>query len=203
MFSWSQRSGETANREDEEWPPLMNGYEEYKKEMDALVLSHPPFGEWLKRYRNELHVVKGGGEAFSGMNDAQGLAKRYAEEERKRKNGVNARRYICELHLKEAQEELKQEEEEAWKKEEEEWKKAVLEANGIRHIPKPPPPPGKAKEEVMKRVLIQIEESPEAGLMPTVDVPHDLITAMTSKRSHISRRVSSSSPSSRGTTSTA
>ena len=151
--------------------------------MDALVLSHPPFGEWLKRYRNEMHVVQGGGDAFSGMDDAKGLAKRYAEEERKRANSVNARRYMCELHLRGAKDEFKEEEGDEFKKREEEWKKAVLEANGRRHIPKPLPPPGKAKEEVMKRVLTQIEDSPKTGLMPTVDVPHELITAMTSKRS--------------------
>lgn len=40
-----------------EWPPKFQSFEEYKAELDEAVDAHPPFGVWLRMYRNVNHVT--------------------------------------------------------------------------------------------------------------------------------------------------
>jgi hypothetical protein len=89
MFSW--------NRPGAAWPPEFRTYESFKKEIESAIDSHPPFGAWLLKYRNERHVIQGGS-AFEGL-DVETLQLRYIEEEKKRLSALHARQYLCEYHI--------------------------------------------------------------------------------------------------------
>lgn len=168
MFGWSQRSSsdEPPNgtaRDVVPWPPpVVAEYEVYKEQLDDAIRAHPPFGAWLRRYRNEMHVLKGGGPAFEGM-DVESLKHRYAVEEEKRTHAIHARRYMCELHLREADPADAEYERLC-----EAWKTGVLEAAARGHnIPKPPPlPESVVARRALEALVEHIETSPERALDP-------------------------------------
>ena len=54
----------SSRKEDDEsadgattWPPKFQSFEEYKSELDQAIDTHPPFGVWLRRYRNVSHMT--------------------------------------------------------------------------------------------------------------------------------------------------
>ena len=62
-MSWFARSSELKSDSPQQlhpyqaWPPTFQTFEEYKNELETAINEHPPFGEWLKKYRNKKHVL--------------------------------------------------------------------------------------------------------------------------------------------------
>ena len=95
-----------------EWPPKFQSFEEYKAELDEAVALHPPFGVWLRMYRNANHI---------GLTDrtppmwelpVQQLKKRYLQSTNLNNRMKNAKRAFIEMHLEENKESCEKEESE-------------------------------------------------------------------------------------------
>lgn len=179
MFAaWGRASQESSDElshnatdsKEDDWPPRFKSYDAYKAEMDALVNSHPPFGAWLRRYRNVNHVVGGGG-AFDGMEDVEALKERFLREERARISRTNARRYMCELHL--SMVDVESDETAAYQQEMERWKEKVVDANGRSVVPKPKMPGRLSIKSAMGRVLRQMTECDDADPLGPGEDAHE------------------------------
>jgi hypothetical protein len=86
-----------------EWPPKFQSFEEYRAELDEAVEAHPPFGVWLRMYRNVNHVnvaTCASQQAMWGL-PVQQLKERYLQSANLKNRTKNAKRAFIEMHLEE------------------------------------------------------------------------------------------------------
>ena len=96
MFGWSQssRNATEPEREPVVWPPRFRTYDEYRVELDELIKQHPPFGVWLREFRNGEHVLRKTPEMFDQMVGVRQLQRQYVEAEKRRVQRLHAMRYM-------------------------------------------------------------------------------------------------------------
>lgn len=100
MWYQSQRTKpELSEPTTEEWPPSFQTYEHFSEELHTAIREHPPFGVWLKNYRNLNHLVRDGKEMWGEKMDVQALKKRYIQEQQREQSSRNSKRFFSELHL--------------------------------------------------------------------------------------------------------
>jgi hypothetical protein len=86
--------------EETSWPPKFQSFEEYKAELDEAVDAHPPFGVWLRMYRNVNHVTSHTEKAVWQL-PVQKLKDRYLQSAVMNNRTKNAKRAFIEMHLEE------------------------------------------------------------------------------------------------------
>ena len=74
-------------------------FEEYKNELETAINEHPPFGEWLKKYRNKEHVLNCNGNQSMWAFSIDQLKEQYVKCTRLRTTTMSAKRMFAELHL--------------------------------------------------------------------------------------------------------
>ena len=81
------------------WPPEFQTYADFKAEIDAAIECHPPFGDWLHKYRNVNHVLSSSGcDSMFGMSIEQ-LKERYVKEKQIQTRTKHMKRMIAEVYL--------------------------------------------------------------------------------------------------------
>ena len=83
------------------WPPKFQSFEEYKAELDEAVAMHPPFGVWLRMYRNVHHVHGSYTQQAMWELPVQTLKERYLLSAKLDNRTKNAKRAFIEMHLDE------------------------------------------------------------------------------------------------------
>jgi hypothetical protein len=96
------------------WPPVFKDYVDYKSELDEAISKHPPFGEWLAKYRNINHVLRESGvpdNKWEVCTDARitnqcmwelsvdDLKKRYVKQMTLKTAIQNGKRMFVEVHM--------------------------------------------------------------------------------------------------------
>jgi hypothetical protein len=107
----------------DDWPPVFKDYAEYKSELDEAISRHPPFGEWLAKYRNINHVLTSTGcpsDLWSVCNVARitnqcmwelsvdELKKRYVQQMTLKTAIQNGKRMFAEVHMAQNEDEYKE-----------------------------------------------------------------------------------------------
>jgi hypothetical protein len=93
-----------------QWPPVFQSYEEYKTEMGKAITEHPPFGEWLRHYRNPNHLLSYSSDAMWDLSVDE-LKERYIRFKTPEARAINGKRAIAEVHITENDEKYKAAEE--------------------------------------------------------------------------------------------
>jgi hypothetical protein len=140
----SNKDDESADDATCEWPPKFQSFEEYKAELDEAVDAHPPFGVWLRMYRNVNHVTTcGSQEAMWGL-PVQQLKERYLQSANLKNRTKNAKRAFIEMHLEENKAAYEKDESELQPRLDsyalalDSYKQAI--SHGYRNIPRPTEP---------------------------------------------------------------
>lgn len=143
MHWFSSESNESTEKA--EWPPKFQSFEEYKDELDEAVKAHPPFGVWLRQYRNVNHVMSHElSERSMWELPVQKLKERYVQSTKLINNTKNAKRAFIEMHLDENKATYEKDESELQPKMEsyalalDSYNQALL--HGYHNIPRPKEP---------------------------------------------------------------
>jgi hypothetical protein len=93
--------GSSSPEAEPDWPPVFESYKDFKADLDAAIESHPPFGEWLRLYRNAAMVVVSGGsrEKTAWHVSVSDLKERYVKEKTLDMRARNVKRAFAEMHL--------------------------------------------------------------------------------------------------------
>tara|TARA_B110000046_G_scaffold151231_1_gene159885 strand:+ start:1149 stop:1664 length:516 start_codon:yes stop_codon:yes gene_type:complete len=97
----SSKDDESAADAPCEWPPKFQSFEEYKAELDEAVDAHPPFGVWLRMYRNVSHMSINTATPGAWHLPVQQLKERYLQSANHINRAKNAKRAFIEMHLEE------------------------------------------------------------------------------------------------------
>jgi hypothetical protein len=90
---------EPQSKTDElQWPPQFEEFTEYQMKLTSAIEEHPPFGEWLCKYRNVNHLRKETGESMWGKS-VEELQEIYVTSATKANHEKNAKRALAILHL--------------------------------------------------------------------------------------------------------
>lgn len=150
-------STQEGNASSFEWPPKFQSFDEYKAELNEAVATHPPFGVWLRTYRNVKHV--GGNSVGDPMwqLSVQELKERYVTCTTLNNRRRNAKRVFIELHL-EDNHNLYADEERDFEKRQESYALAIdaykqAHKHGYRNVP-PPNKPHKSQKLLERDDLI-------------------------------------------------
>jgi hypothetical protein len=145
---------------EEEWPPRLQSFEEYKAELDEAIEQCPPFGEWLRK-RREFGFVNGQGRwaSTSGFElSLEQLKRTYAKEVSSKNYSNNTKRAAIEAQLEATKAICEQHENDMAEKKEaytialDAWNKAK--SHGYRVVPMPNPPP-QTKELLIRNMLLE------------------------------------------------
>jgi ATP-dependent Zn protease len=104
-MSWFSRSSELKSDSPQQldsyqaWPPTFQTFEEYKNELETAINEHPPFGEWVKKYRNKEHVLNCNDNQSMWAFSIDQLKEQYVKCTRLRTTTMSAKRMFAELHL--------------------------------------------------------------------------------------------------------
>lgn len=146
---------------DEDWPPRFQTFAEYKAELDDAIAAHPPFGRFLRQYRNINHLLEGENQqpCMWHMSVAE-LKERYMKAKEIETRCKNAKRYFAEVYLHDGMEKyaLAEEQHESAVKAHEQavakWDE--LSAVGVRNLPRRPPVPRPTNDMQEKEKLLRM-----------------------------------------------
>lgn len=112
-FSSTQGSKDNASSTQEDskdnaspfkWPPTFQSFEEYKAELNEAVAAHPPFGAWLRQYRNVKHITESSTYPDPMWQlSVQQLKERYVTSATLANRSRHAKRVFAEMHMEENQ----------------------------------------------------------------------------------------------------
>lgn len=97
----SSKDDESSDDATCKWPPTFQSFEEYKTELEEAVVAHPPFGVWLRSYRNANHATLALSEPAMWELSVQQLKERYLHSATINNRTTNAKRAFIEMHLEE------------------------------------------------------------------------------------------------------
>ncbi len=99
-FSKQQSNSDGSNIHDsQEWPPKFQTFDDYKKELETAINEHPPFGIWLKNYRNKHHVLSTSHIESMWALDIDKLKAQYIKSSTLKNTERCAKRTFAELYL--------------------------------------------------------------------------------------------------------
>lgn len=105
-MSWFSKSinsdRDDSNIHSQEWPPKFQSFDNYKKELETAINEHPPFGIWLKKYRNTEHLLYGRHDNRTMWSlNIDKLKEQYIKSAKDQNTQRNAKRMFAELYLTE------------------------------------------------------------------------------------------------------
>ena len=157
----SGKDDESVNDATCAWPPKFQTFEEYKAELDEAVAAHPPFGIWLRMYRNVNHINHRQ-EMAAWELPVEQLKERYLKSAHTNNRTKNAKRAFIEMHLEENKATYEQEESELKPRLDsyalalESYHQAVR--HGYRNIPRPSEPQKSSALMERDKLLKELEE---------------------------------------------